>query len=89
MQNYMFERFLDRLSSSDYASKFVIKGGMLIASIVGLDTRATMDLDTTVRDLPLSEEKMVEAIKNISNISMSDDIKFEIKSIAPIRCECQ
>nr|WP_269142097.1 nucleotidyl transferase AbiEii/AbiGii toxin family protein [Pectinatus frisingensis] len=77
----MFERFLDRLSSSDYASKFVIKGGMLIASIVGLDTRATMDLDTTVRDLPLSEEKMVEAIKNISNISMSDDIKFEIKSI--------
>lgn len=85
LQNYMFERFLDRLSSSDYASKFVIKGGMLIASIVGMDTRATMDLDTTVRDLPLSEEKMVEAIKNISNISMSDDIKFEIKSIAPIR----
>nr|WP_231039940.1 nucleotidyl transferase AbiEii/AbiGii toxin family protein [Pectinatus cerevisiiphilus] len=44
----MFERFLDRLSSSDYASKFVIKGGMLIASIVGLDTRATMDLDPCV-----------------------------------------
>lgn len=48
LQNYMFERFLDRLSSSDYASKFVIKGGMLIASIVGLDTRATMDLDPCV-----------------------------------------
>ena len=49
LQNYMFERFLARLSVSDYGEKFVIKGGMLIAAIVGLDTRSTMDLDNTLQ----------------------------------------
>ncbi len=44
LQNYMFERFLARLSQSEYKNKFVIKGGMLIASMVGLDTRATWTL---------------------------------------------
>lgn len=53
LQNYMFERFLERLSKSEYQDKFVIKGGMLIAAIVGLDTRSTMDLDATLRNLPL------------------------------------
>lgn len=56
LQNYMFERFLVRLSESDYNKKFVIKGGMLIAAIVGLDTRSTMDLDTTLKNLPLTDE---------------------------------
>lgn len=58
LQNYMFERFLERLSKSDYKDKFVIKGGMLIASIVGLDTRSTMDLDTTLRGLPLKYDNI-------------------------------
>lgn len=49
LQNYMFERFLERLSVSEYSEKFVVKGGMLIAAIVGLDTRSTMDLDTTLK----------------------------------------
>ena len=44
LQNYMFERFLERLSVSEYSEKFVVKGGMLIAAIVGLDTRSTMEL---------------------------------------------
>jgi len=57
LQNYMFERFLVRLSRSEYRDKFIIKGGMLIAAIVGLDTRSTMDLDTTLNGLPLTEEK--------------------------------
>lgn len=49
LQNYMFERFLARMSKSEYCEKFVIKDGMLIAAIVGLDTRSTMDLDTTLK----------------------------------------
>ena len=61
LQNYMFERFLTRLSESTYKGKFVVKGGMLIAAIVGLDTRSTMDLDTTLRNLPLTQEKIAEA----------------------------
>ena len=52
LQNYMFERLLVRLSASEYKEKFVLKGGMLVAAIVGLDNRATMDLDTTLKNLP-------------------------------------
>ena len=85
LQNYMFERFLARLSMSDYREKFVVKGGMLIAAIVGLDTRSTMDLDTTLRNLPLTEEKVKEAVENICKITLGDDVIFEVKSIAPIR----
>lgn len=85
LQNYMFERFLARLSSSDYREKFVIKGGMLIASIVGLDTRATMDLDTTLKDLPLTEGKIVEALQEICNVNLEDNVVFKLVSIEPIR----
>ena len=54
LQNYMFERLLVRLAASEYKDKFVLKGGMLVAAIVGLDNRATMDLDTTLKNLPLT-----------------------------------
>ena len=57
LQNYMFERLLVRLSVSEYKEKFVLKGGMLVAAIVGLDNRATMDLDTTLKNLPLTKGK--------------------------------
>lgn len=85
LQNYMFECFLSRLSVSEYRDKFVIKGGLLIAAIVGLDTRSTMDLDTTLRNLPLTEEKITEAINMICKIDKKDDVIFAVKSIAPIR----
>lgn len=85
LQNYMFECFLLRLSISEYKDKFVIKGGMLIAAIVGLDTRSTMDLDTTLRNLPLTEGKIKEAINLICKIDMQDEVSFVLKSIEPIR----
>lgn len=85
LQNYMFERFLERLSVSDYSEKFVVKGGMLIAAIVGLDTRSTMDLDTTLRNLPLTEEQISVALSSICNIQLNDGVFFEIKSVVPIR----
>ena len=85
LQNYMFERLLARLSVSDYSEKFVIKGGMLIAAIVGLDTRSTMDLDTTLKNLPLTEDKITEAIKSICSLQLNDDVVFEVVSLTPIR----
>ena len=85
LQNYMFECFLARLSVSEHSDKFVVKGGMLIAAIVGLDTRSTMDLDTTLRNLPLTEEKISDAINTICKIDMKDDVVFAVKSIEPIR----
>lgn len=85
LQNYMFERLLNRLSVSEYKDKFVVKGGMLIAAIVGLDTRSTMDLDATLRNLPLTEEKLNEAIRSICNIDLKDDVLFAVKTIDAIR----
>ena len=85
LQNYMFERFLARLSRSEYRDKFVIKGGMLIAAIVGLDTRSTMDLDTTLKGMPLTEEKILEAVNTISKINLGDDVSFEMISTDLIR----
>lgn len=85
LQNYMFERFLARLSCSEYRQKFVIKGGMLVAAIVGLDTMSTMDLDTTLRDIPLSEEKVLAAVKEVCEINLEDDTSFIVKSISAIR----
>ena len=85
LQNVMFERFLDRLSKSEYRDKFVIKGGILVSALVGLDTRATMDLDTTLRKLTLTEEKVREAVEKICVVDLSDDISFRINSVAPIR----
>ncbi len=85
LQNYMFERFLVRLSESEYREKFVIKGGMLIAAIVGLDTRTTMDLDTTLKNLPLTEDKVFEAVKSVGSIDLGDGVNFEVISILPIR----
>lgn len=85
LQNYMFERFLNRLSVSEYKEKFVLKGGMLVAALVGLDNRATMDLDTTLKNLPLTPEAIEKALSEIFEIDLNDDVKFRLKSISPIR----
>lgn len=85
LQNVMFERFLERLSKSEYRDKFVVKGGMLISALVGLDTRATMDLDTTLRKLALNEEKVQKVITEICEIDLRDDVAFKINSVDLIR----
>ena len=85
LQNYMFERFLNRLSISGYKEKFVLKGGILVAAIVGLDNRATMDLDATLKNLPLTPEAIETALKEIFAIDLDDDIAFSLKGISPIR----
>lgn len=89
LQNFLFERFLVRLSKSKYKDKFIIKGGMLISAIVGLDTRSTMDLDTTLKDLPLTEEIIRAAIDAISNVTLDDEVEFHIVSIELIRKDDQ
>ena len=85
LQNYMFERLLVRLSASAYKEKFVLKGGMLVAAIVGLDNRATMDLDTTLKNLPLTPDAIRSALEQVCAISLDDGVVFEIGTISPIR----
>lgn len=87
LQIYFFERFLERLSKSKYKNNFVIKGGFLISSLIGIENRTTMDMDTTIKGIPLKEEKIKEIVEEIININIDDGIKFEIKDISYIREE--
>lgn len=85
LQMYFFERFLDRLSKSKYKFNFVIKGGFLISSIIGVDNRTTMDMDTTVKGIALKEEVIKNILEEILNINVNDNISFAINSIKHIR----
>lgn len=85
MQNYMLERLLERISLSKYKRNFILKGGFLISAIVGLDTRATMDLDTTIRGFTLTHESIREIFEEICAIEISDDVHFELTDISDIR----
>lgn len=85
LQNFMFECLLERLSVSKYKDKFVLKGGMLIAALVGIDNRATMDLDTTLRNLSLTQENVIKTITEICEIKLNDDVVFTVKKTEPIR----
>ena len=87
LQIYFFERFLERLSKSNYKNNFVIKGGFLISSLIGIENRTTMDMDTTIKGIPLKEEKIKEIVEEIININVDDGIRFEIKDISYIREE--
>lgn len=85
LQNYMFERFLVRLSLSIFRDKFVLKGGILVAALVGLDNRVTMDLDATLKNLPMTPDRIRTALEEICAISCEDDIVFAVGNITPIR----
>ena len=74
IRNFIMERFLERVSLSKYKKNIILKGGMLVASLVGIETRATMDIDTTVKALPLNKEDTVKIINDIINISKKEDI---------------
>lgn len=85
LHNYMFERLLIRLAASDYKDKFVLKGGILVAAIVGLGNRATMDMDATLKKLPLAPETIRRALEAICAIEADDGVVFKIGTITPIR----
>lgn len=85
MQNYMMERLLERLSLSKYKKNFILKGGFLIAAIVGLDTRTTMDLDTTIKGFKLTHDSIQEIFEDICKITVEDNITFSVNRTIDIR----
>ena len=87
IQNFMFEALLKRISKSKYKDKFIIKGGLLLSSIFGVNLRSTMDLDTTIKGLPLNKSTITKVITEIINIDLKDNITFEIENIKDIREE--
>lgn len=85
LQMYLFERILERLASSDYRNNFILKGGLLISSMLGISERTTMDMDATVRGIPMEEGEIVSVVKEILSVNVDDGIEFIFRSIEPIR----
>lgn len=84
IRKFIMERFLERLSISEYKNQFIIKGGILVSSIVGIDNRDTMDIDTTIRGFDLNEETLKKILMEIAETPMDDGITFKITKVSEI-----
>lgn len=87
LRNYMMERFLERISISEYRDNFILKGGMLVAAMVGIDARSTMDMDATVKGTAVNVEDVENIITGIIRIPINDGVDFRVKSISEIMDE--
>lgn len=87
IRNYMMERFLERMSVSQYQDKFILKGGMLVAAMVGLDARATMDIDATIKGADVNGETVERIVSDIVSVPLEDGVTFRIKQISEIMDE--
>lgn len=85
LQTYMLERLLERISVSKYKDNFILKGGMLISAMLGIDSRTTMDMDTTIRGVNLTEENINNIMNEICSIKLQDNVTLEVKNISLIR----
>lgn len=84
MRNYMIERFIERIAHSDYKDRFILKGGMLIAAMVGVETRSTMDIDATMKSTRISVASVDKIVAEINSIPMDDGVTYSIKSVTEI-----
>jgi len=89
MRNYMMERFLERISLSEYRDKFILKGGMLVAAMVGLDARSTMDIDATVKGATVGIEDVENMIASIISVPVDDGVGIRVKRISEIMDEAE
>ena len=84
IRNYGMERFLERVSLSEHRDNFILKGGMLVSALVGLENRATMDIDTSIRNMPLDTIAAKAMVKEIIAVPVDDNIRFEINDFGTI-----
>ena len=89
MRNYMMERFLERISLSKYRDKFILKGGMLVAAMVGLDARSTMDLDATVKGINVNVNDVADLIAGIVSVPIDDGVTFRVNKVSEIMDEAE
>ena len=89
MRNYMMERFLERISVSEYRDKFILKGGMMVAAMIGLESRATMDIDGTIKGINVNVEDVEKMIAAIVSVPMDDGVEFQVKRISEIMDEAE
>ena len=85
LQTYMLERLLERISISKYKDNFILKGGMLISAMLGIDSRTTMDMDTRIKGLPLTKDNITNIMDEICNIEIDDNVTLKINKVELIR----
>lgn len=78
IRNFVMERFLERIALSQYRNNFILKGGMLVAAVVGLEARATMDIDTTVKSMPLTMGDARKVVEDVIQVEVPDGVSFRI-----------
>ncbi len=84
LQNYYIERFLERLSMSEYRPNLILKGGVLMSNLVGLNFRTTMDIDTTIVGIPMKHESVRDVFQKICDMQVDDDVAFEVTGVTNI-----
>lgn len=82
---YMMERFLERITYSKYKDDFIVKGGILVTSMIGISMRSTMDIDTTIRNFDLTKEETTRIVNEIKDISLDDHIEFILNDVSDIK----
>lgn len=87
LRNYMMERLLERIAKSPYKDNFILKGGMLVSSLVGVDSRSTVDMDTTIKRKAVSSESVKQALEEIMAMDIDDGVELKLKNIEEIREE--
>ena len=87
LQMCLFEGILEKLSKSKYSENFILKGGLLISSLIGVDMRSTMDMDTTLRGIPLNKVSITKILNEILAIEIDADIEYKLIKLSPIRQE--
>ena len=87
LRNYMMERLLERIALSNYKENFILKGGMLISSLIGVESRSTVDMDTTMKNKIVTIDSIKSTFENIITIDTGDGVTFEIKKVEEIRDE--
>ena len=89
MRIYMMERFLERLTQSEYRDNFIIKGGILVTAMIGVVHRSTMDIDTSMKNLNLSAEDALRVVNQVKDIDLDDGVSFEVKDVSNIMDEME
>lgn len=87
LQMFLFERILERLSLSKYKDNFILKGGLLISSMIGVEGRSTLDMDTTVKGISMEEDNIQKIILEILQIDIGDEINFVFKNMKQLYAE--
>ena len=86
-QRFMFERILERISVSKYNENFILKGGLLLSAMLGINSRSTRDMDISIKGIDVSQDKMLKILNEILSIDINDKVKFEVVNITDIRAD--